>query len=131
MKKYTERRLQQMFDRNPRDLDELAHKVIFPHIDLSKITPVGIRAGAWSPCPAYSTDLNAANMLEQELAKRNLLGQYGQQWAELIGNVVAFYSDGDDRIDHQINYGHFAKLMGVDARQRTIKAILAMQSASS
>ena len=118
---HTAASLAAIYDRNPRELDALAHFVVFG------FGAVGIRDGEPVVVPhhnfdRYSASLDAAALLEKALSERGLGSRYGD---ELMWNI-GICPCGDVMC---IVGGHDAfKAISASAAQRTIAAVLAAQS---
>lgn len=107
----------------PRELDALAHKTILPDKNTMWISPTKFfyttRTGDdWGAYPEYSTDLNAAALLEAELARRGLEDEYDAAMC-IVPDSAGYPMIGARRI----------VWLRASAEQRTIAAILAAMEA--
>lgn len=128
--KHTAKSLQEMFNRNPRELDALAHEVVFGERPLwiEKRDDISIPF-VFSPpdargyidrieVPKHSTSLDAAALLEAELIKRGMEYHY----LESMGDAY-YETEGKNMPPSQ--------MVTADAKTRTIAAILTITTSQA
>ena len=121
---HTAASLAAIHSRNPRELDAIAHRTVFPGKNTMWVSPTKFvlvdRVGYdWEAYPSYSTDLNHAALLEKALSERKINND------EHLFYVVR----GNRNTNFDDDSWTFAGLMAhASARDRTIAAVLAAQS---
>jgi hypothetical protein len=118
----------------PRELDALAHEVVFGDKPTSSsIGFIALVDGRSAILPDYSADLNAAALLEQELARREIMTKYNMNLCAVVGFDIALRADdycptiqGGAYYD-PVNPAWLTPIICASAKDRTIATILAVQ----
>ena len=103
-----------------RELDALAHRTLFGQC-VKNIYHVH------SSAKRYSTSLDAAALLERELARRGLDEERAEQLSTLLGTDVISSTEYGQHEFFRTDWDAVSENQRASAKQRTIAAILAMQ----